>query len=68
VRGENGKGANRLLFFGAGNGLALMAKNRNGCLFRRFFFVTFFWHGKESKYGKHLEGKQTVRCELNEAE
>jgi hypothetical protein len=30
-----------------------MAKNKNGCLFRRFFFVTFFWHGKESKKKKN---------------
>jgi len=50
-----GKGANRLLFFGAENGFAQMAKNRNGCLFRRFFFVTFFWHGKESN-----EKKRTI--------
>ena len=36
-----GKGANRLLFFGAENGFAQMAKNGNGCLFRRFLLTSF---------------------------
>jgi len=58
----NGKGANSLLFFGAGNGLAQMAKNRNGCLFRRFFFVTFFWHGKESKEKEKKNQQKRKNC------
>jgi len=43
VRWQTGKGANRVLFFGAGSGLAQMAKNRHGCLFRPLFlwFVSF---------------------------
>jgi hypothetical protein len=32
-----------------------MAKNSNGCLFRRFFFVTFFWRRKESKREKEKQ-------------
>jgi hypothetical protein len=35
--GYSGKGANRVLFFGAGNGYAQLAKNRPGCLFRTLF-------------------------------
>jgi len=43
VRGQTGKGANRVLFFGAGNGIAQLAKNRPGCLFRTPFlwFISF---------------------------
>jgi hypothetical protein len=37
VRRHTGKGANRFLFFGAGNGNAQLAKNRNGCLLRTLF-------------------------------
>jgi hypothetical protein len=37
--GKSGKGANHVLFFGAENGQAQMAKNRHGCLFR----TTFLW-------------------------
>jgi hypothetical protein len=40
---QTGKGANRVLFFGAGNGFVQMAKNKHGCLFRTPFlwFVSF---------------------------
>ena len=49
VRGQTGKGANRVLFFGAGNGNAQMAKNRNGCLFRTLFlWLLSFGGAKES--------------------
>jgi len=43
------KGANRVLFFGAENGHAQMAKNRNGCLFRALFlWLLSFGVAKES--------------------
>jgi len=49
VRGQPGKGANRFLFFGAGNGKAQLAKNRNGCLFRTLFlWLLSFGGAKES--------------------
>jgi hypothetical protein len=49
VRGQTGKGANRFLFFGAGNGNAQLAKNRNGCLFRTLFlWLLSFGGAKES--------------------
>jgi len=49
VRGQTGKGANRFLFFGAGNGNAQLAKNRNGCLFRALFlWLLSFGEAKES--------------------
>jgi hypothetical protein len=43
VRGQTGKGASRVLFFGAVNCIAQMAKNRQGYLFRAPFlwFVSF---------------------------
>jgi hypothetical protein len=46
---QTGKGANRVLFFGAGNGQAQLAKNRNGCLFRTLFlWLLSFGGAKES--------------------
>jgi len=49
VRGQTGKGANRFLFFGAVNGSAQLAKNRNGCLFRTLFlWLLSFGGAKES--------------------
>jgi hypothetical protein len=49
VRGQTGKGANRFLFFGAGNGHAQLAKNRNGCLFRTpLLWLLSFGGAKES--------------------
>jgi len=43
VRWQTGKGANRSMLFGAGNGLVQLAKNRSGCLFRTPFlwFISF---------------------------
>jgi hypothetical protein len=49
ARGLTGKGANRVLFFGAENGHAQMAKNRHGCLFRTpFLWLLSFGGAKES--------------------
>jgi len=49
VLGQSGKGANRSLFFGAGNGPAQTAKNRSGCLFRSpFLWSLSFGGAKES--------------------
>jgi len=56
--GKPGKGASRVLFFGAENGHAQMAKNRNGCLFRTpFLWLLSFGGAKESdNYPKKREG------------
>jgi len=53
VREQTGKGANRVLFFGAGNGIAQLAKNRPGCLFRPLFlWLLSFGGAKESDITK----------------
>jgi hypothetical protein len=53
ARGQTGKGANRILFFGAGNGNAQLAKNRSGCLFRTLFlWLLSFGGAKESNITK----------------
>jgi len=53
ARGQTGKGANRVLFFGAGNGIAQSAKNKPGCLFRPLFlWLLSFGGAKESNITK----------------
>jgi hypothetical protein len=51
ARGQTGKGANRILFFGAGNGLAQLAKNRLRLSFpASFSLVHFFWRSKRNEH------------------
>ena len=50
-RRQTGKGANHTLFFGAGNGLAQLAKNRVGLAFpASFSLVHFFWRSKRNEH------------------
>ncbi len=57
MRGKTGKGAKRVLFFGAGRGLAQMAKNRHGCLFRTpFLWFISFGGAKEMNINQKKEG------------
>ena len=57
VLGQSGKGANRSLFFGAGNGPAQTAKNRSGCLFRSPFLWSLSFGGAKESY---IKNKRTV--------
>jgi len=57
VRGLTGKGANRVLFFGAVNGQAQLAKNKHGCLFRPpFLWFISFGGAKEMNINQKREG------------
>jgi hypothetical protein len=56
VRWTPGKGANRVLFFGAENGIVQMAKNKPGCLFRPLFFGSFLLGPKEMNINQKKRG------------
>jgi len=49
VRGKTGNGAKFGLERSANKASVAGAAKGQTYRFRRFFFVTFFWHGKESK-------------------